>query len=368
MNVWIFFVVGSVILFTCFQYLMCLEKAAKMKAKQLYSPLLWLAILFFVLGIMYIAWFFEFFDQNIKDLLTISILFYTAVAYFYAVLFLKLRESIYLNVLKWVYLAIIPFSLFNLDLTLGSLAFVSSSFLFLSSMTLLRNLKDHLFMISASTMFCAAFLLASLAIYAFGDILPLAYFTAPIFLCVSSIVLNKHLNSCGFKADEEKHDLAFPIVAMRTLFFTMIILVFSLSLTLIFHEIGHAATATFLGCTNPNIIFSLHDYPFTQTSCPQSAKIPVLYSGVAATTLISLILFIARPKFSSYMGIAKMGLGFFFASGDLTQLVVQKYVYALFMLGAFFFSFYGLCRLTLYSYNRNIRHKHNKPISVECLE
>src|SRR3989338_4044076 len=132
MNVWIFFVVGSVILFTFFQYLMCLEKAAKMKAKQLYSPLLWLAILFFVLGIMYIAWFFEFFDQNIKDLLTISILFYTAVAYFYAVLFLKLRESIYLNVLKWVYLAIIPFSLFNLDLTLGSLAFVSSSFLFLS--------------------------------------------------------------------------------------------------------------------------------------------------------------------------------------------------------------------------------------------
>ncbi|MEK6967169.1 MAG: hypothetical protein AABX51_00905 [Nanoarchaeota archaeon] len=362
----VIFCVGLVLLATAALYAISLHRSIQEKLRPLQARLLPLAITFLIFGALLISWSLGAFDSTIDSLFMLMAVFYAITAFFAARLNFTLRSSYYGSIVLVLYVIALPLSALRLDISLGVISILSATLIFASSISLLRRITDHLAMMSIANMFGSAILLAALIVYTTTKNIPLAYFLVPIFFFVSALTLWVHVRQCSYELIIEKHEPSKIIVYSSVFFFTSIMIVFAFTLTIAFHEVGHAIAANFFGCSSTLFIYNIHTYPFTQSACMKE-NIELIYAaGVISTTLVGLLLMLMRPNIAKPLGYLITGLGFFFVYDDLIQLSSPKVVFSLFLFGTLVLTSFGIIRLVTYSYSHNIRHKHIKIRSVIC--
>ncbi len=363
---WIFFTIGMAVIFSGAVFALCAFRAHKLKLFSLMTPLIAIALLLGIFGLMQIFWAFSAPGKDVSQLFLVNTVLYGILAYFFSTLFLQMRKGAYLMTLRWMFLAALLIALIGFDFALHTISAISASFLLLSSMSLVRNAKDHFFLIGVSCSLCALFTLISIILFISFGSLALAYFLAPFFLVICALSFHEHLLCCKYELKNEKNKGPFVFVFARSLLFICVLVIFAFMITFQVHELGHAIAAQAMGCADARIIFTLQDYPFTETNCTFSNPDLIYWAGVAATTFVGLFLLFLREKFVRSIGILTIGLGFLFVYDDLSQLKMTSFVFTLFLISSFFLIVWGIVRLAIFSYSINNSIKNQKFSCATC--
>lgn len=291
-----------------------------------------IGIFYLIFSLLNLSWFSGILEASFNDFIIINSLFISIISVLFLFVAYKLTNNKNLMYLLVIFLITLV-ALYSIFYNFLLINFISLLFLLILFLDLEFFSHRYLRIVGIAGIFYCIISLSFLVFIYLGNKLELT-FMPDILMVYVFYNLMQHTKSCERRIRHILKKTPLPLQVIKFFLFIAALTLFMMFGTLAIHEIGHALTAKFYGCSYSAVVYQSGYFPYTDVGCSNKPNNwVILIGGMGLTSALALIFFLTGDEFIKYTSYLIFALGIIIASKDFIELgLSQNIIFVLYVI------------------------------------